>query len=113
MDGLSLNTIGKQYMAVNDCSRPKMKSGLKKKVNEKVTTKIYQAARKVRCTNQLVTARKVKNELTYDISIRSIQRTLRVNNFKYQSVERYMPLTKKYMEDRVNKATYWLPNCHL
>ena len=64
-----------------------MKSGPKKKVNEKVTVKICQAARKVRCSNQLVTARKVKNELTYDISIRSIQRTLRVNNFKCQSVE--------------------------
>ena len=80
-----------------------MKSRPKKKVNKKVTAKICEAARKVGCSNQLVTARKVKNKLTYDISIRSIQRTLRVNNFKYQSVEKYMPLTKKHMEDTHGK----------
>ena len=53
MDGLSLNTIAKQlylskstvqYMAVNNYSRPKMESEPKKKVNEKVTAKICQAA---------------------------------------------------------------------
>ena len=39
---LSKSTV--QYMAVNDYSRPKMKSGPKKKVNEKVLAKICQAA---------------------------------------------------------------------
>ena len=58
---LSKSTV--QYMAVNDYSRPEMKSGPKKNVNEKVAAKICQAARKVRCSNQLVTARKVKMSL--------------------------------------------------
>jgi len=121
LDGLSLNAIAKdlklskstvQYMIGNEYDRLKKTSGPKKKINEKVTAKICQMARKIRDGNQVVTARKVKAELSYDISIRSIQRTLSGNNFKYQSVERYMPLSKKHMQDRVNKASNWLSNCH-
>ena len=54
--------------------------------------------------NVLLTARKVRNEATLQCSLRQVQRELAAKGFRYQNVEKSLPLTQSHMTKWVEFA---------
>lgn len=112
-DELCLSKSTVQYMIKNDYERKKMKTGPKKKITWRVSTRIKRVARQIRESSCLVTARNVLEKLNLKLSIRFVQYELKRLGFHYRPVEKYLPLTKVHKENRVNLARQWIRNNQL
>ena len=77
----------------------KKRRGPKKRLTERVNSRIKRA-RKIRNNCGLVTAKKVRDEAAPEFSIRRIQMELKKLGFRYQIIEKYLPLTPQHKEKR-------------
>ena len=107
-DQLYLSKSTVQYMVKNDYNRPKKRRGPKKRLTERISSRIKRAARKIRNNCGLVTAKKVRDEAAPEFSIRRIQMELKKLGFRYQIIEKYLPLTPQHKQKRVTLAKKWL-----
>lgn len=102
-----------RYMVKNDYTRPK-KGGRPKIVKKREETRIKKEIRNLNNRNEVVTARKVLNNLQINVNVRTIQRTISNLGFRYKKIPKEIHLSKKhkicrlkFAEDMIRKQVDW------
>ena len=95
-------------LETNAVKATKKKTGPKKKITSRETTKIKRELKRLRGNDQKVTAHKIKTGCNIDANIRTIQRAMSEMGFGYGKIKKKLPLTKQHKYRRVFLAKQWI-----
>ncbi len=104
--GMHHSTVA--YMVNNDYSRLKRKTGPRKKISARQTTKMKLEVKRLQGRHEHVYARKIKNNCDIEASVRTVERALSELGFNYSKVLKQLPLTAKHKKVRVEFARKWI-----
>ena len=96
------------YFVKNDYSRLKKKTGPRKKITSRQTTKIKLEVKRLQSKNQRVYARKIKEDCEVEASVRTIQRAMSQLGLTYKKTPQKLPLTTSHKIERVEFARKWI-----
>ena len=118
-EGKSYNIISKtlgitksqvQYALHRKLKVIKKKKGPPKKIGKAAVVSIKRNLSKLTETGERVNSTKIKRDLSLNVSTRTVQRTMKSLQFKYQKVSKYICINKSNKALRVTYATQWLTN---
>jgi transposase len=101
-----------RFMVQNNYSKPKAKRGPKQKISPREKTRIKREIRRLSGEGKRVTAKKLKDTLQINTSLRTIQRNVKRQGFKYQKAVKKIYLSPSHKKRRLELAKQWLRENH-
>lgn len=105
---LNLSWTTVRYMVKNDYSKPKRKTGPKKKITRREESRIKREVKRLQSNNHKIFASKIRSNCEIDTSLRTVQRTLKELGLTYKKSPQQISLTAQQMKQRVELAEKWI-----
>jgi transposase len=90
----------------------KKKRGPKPKITKKLQFRIKRQISFSLNKGERVTSSKIMKECEINANVRTVQKYLRKEGYKYKKARKEIVLTKKHMQNRVSHITSWFEKCH-
>lgn len=117
LDGESLSSIAEhlrlskatvQFVVKNNYNKKKKKTGPKRKLNKAALLRMKRQVEMINQSGCKVSSRKIKNECELNVSLRTVQRSLKSLGYIYKKASQEIMLTQQHKMQRVILCKEWL-----
>ena len=110
VDEMNFSPSTVHYMTKTNYERPKKKRGVKPALKKREKTRIKRVCENLVENNERVTSQKIQKNCDLEVSIRTIQRTLKKMRYTYKKAKVELVLSRTHQEARVEVGRKWIRN---